>query len=773
MVPPPSFPSNSSLSPLLSLSRHVPSFSQLFSSGADQVLHTLAKRKDEPHNGRFIAFAILMPVLVILSGVFAGLTLGYMSLDETQLHVLSISGTPCQRKYANKIKPIRQNGHLLLVTLLLANMITNETLPVISDPILGGGVQSVIVSTVLIVIFAEIIPQSVCTRHGLYIGAKMAPVVHVMLYTIGIVAWPVAKLLEWTLGPHHGIIYRRAELKELIALHSSVGEHGGDLRSDTVTIIGATLDLQEKTAMQSMTKIEDVFMLSIEAKLDYETLRKVCSTGHSRVPVYEDIELPDASGKLVKTIKIVGILLVKQCVLLDPGAAVPVRSLPLNKFPSVPQNAPLLGILDAFQEGRSHMAIVSRFSVEKAASVKKAVKRGLTKRLKDRVGISDSSDSSDSSEDEEPPKPKGRRKTQRKASDGSTSVASTGGADGAEVEHKDSSDDAHSRHFSFRKKRKGSKKRVRVQDVEMGAVEPAQDQADTATPRSGSSEPQSKKTLVQMAFAPGLEASMPADAVLGKAGANEFLQGFDPNVAPLGIITLEDVLEEVIGEEIYDEFDPEGARHGEVSSYVPPQYSAIVKPSLRRKGSAPQLSPHKDPVIVTPAPPAKVPSASGTPVLRPMAIPALKGLSFLTGRSRSAPPVPRDAPTPPPAPAPAPAPLAADFPVDEKEAESEKEPLPVDDTPPPPPLTASPEEIPGAQGEDLLGARLRQTPRSASPAPSVDRNRNRGKGRFKSSPLGGSGSAVIPEHVKRQEVERIPESTDKEAPDIGASKPAE
>jgi hypothetical protein len=80
----------------------------------------------------------------------------------------------------------------------------------------------------------------------------------------GIVAWPVAKILEFTLGPHHGIIYRRAgtispllssschdddpvELKELIALHSSVGEYGGDLRSDTITIIGATLDLQEKT----------------------------------------------------------------------------------------------------------------------------------------------------------------------------------------------------------------------------------------------------------------------------------------------------------------------------------------------------------------------------------------------------------------------------------------------------------------------------------------------------------------------------------------------
>lgn len=62
----------------------------------------------------------------------------------------------------------------------------------------------------------------------------------------GIIAWPVAKILELSLGPHHGIIYRRAELKELIAMHSNTGQLGGDLKTDTVTIIGGALDLQEK-----------------------------------------------------------------------------------------------------------------------------------------------------------------------------------------------------------------------------------------------------------------------------------------------------------------------------------------------------------------------------------------------------------------------------------------------------------------------------------------------------------------------------------------------
>ena len=44
-----------------------------------------------------------------------------------------------------------------------------------------------------------------------------------------------------------------------------------------------------------MTPINEVFMLSIDSKLDYETLRRICATGHSRVPVYEKVEVP-ASG---------------------------------------------------------------------------------------------------------------------------------------------------------------------------------------------------------------------------------------------------------------------------------------------------------------------------------------------------------------------------------------------------------------------------------------------------------------------------------------------
>lgn len=84
-----------------------------------------------------------------------------------------------------------------------------------------------------------------------------------------------------------------------------------------------------------MTPISDVFMLSIDSHLDYALLKKICLTGHSRVPVYEEVDVPisavtmgeenlegvpreDRQRRTQKVKKIVGILLVKQCVLLDP-----------------------------------------------------------------------------------------------------------------------------------------------------------------------------------------------------------------------------------------------------------------------------------------------------------------------------------------------------------------------------------------------------------------------------------------------------------------------
>jgi len=54
----------------------------------------------------------------------------------------------------------------------ISNVIVNETLPIVFDSVLGGGWPAVVLSTALIVIFGEIIPQAACVRYGLPIGAR-------------------------------------------------------------------------------------------------------------------------------------------------------------------------------------------------------------------------------------------------------------------------------------------------------------------------------------------------------------------------------------------------------------------------------------------------------------------------------------------------------------------------------------------------------------------------------------------------------------------------
>ncbi|KAI7825404.1 hypothetical protein BX661DRAFT_144364 [Kickxella alabastrina] len=284
-------------------------------------------------------------VLVIAGGLLAGLTLGLMSLDETNLHILATSGTPQQQLYAKRIQPIRKNGHWLLVTLLLGNTVINETLPIVMDSILGGGVKAVLVSTASIVLFGEIIPQSLCARYGLAIGAFFAYPVRILQYILSPLGYPIALLLDYVLGPDHGITYKKAALKELVSLSDTA--HGGNLSADEVTIIRGALELGEKLVVEVMTDLNNVYMVDINARLDRSLLTEMLRQGHSRVPVYEG-----------ERTNVVGVLLVKSLILLDPDDAVPVRETRMSDIPLVTPDISLYDILNAFQEGGSHMAVV-------------------------------------------------------------------------------------------------------------------------------------------------------------------------------------------------------------------------------------------------------------------------------------------------------------------------------------------------------------------------------------------------------------------------------
>ena len=294
----------------------------------------------------FWTTCILILVLVIGGGIVAGLTIGLMSLDETNLAILKMSGTATEKLYAARIEPIRKDSHLLLVTLLLTNTVFNETLPILFDKLRLTGWQAIVSSTILIVIFGEIIPQAVCARYGLQIGAFFAWPVRILIAIEWVIAYPIAKLLDYILGHRNGLIYRRAELKELVALHGE--DQAGPLTRDEVSVLRAVLELRDKTVQNIMTSLQDVFMLPLSSTLDLPTIQAIIQAGHSRVPIHMDGDRD----------KVIGVVLVKQLIVYDPDDATPMASVKIRRLPRVAACTPLFDMLHVFEQGGSHMALV-------------------------------------------------------------------------------------------------------------------------------------------------------------------------------------------------------------------------------------------------------------------------------------------------------------------------------------------------------------------------------------------------------------------------------
>lgn len=296
-----------------------------------------------------------------------------MGQDELNLQVIATSGEGSERKNASSVLRLLKRGkHWVLVTLLLGNVITNETLPLCLDRALGGGVMAAVSSTVLvgmsvrkiqgkhiqltvIVIFGEIVPQSICVRYGLPIGAWMAPFVLVLMWLLAPVAWPTAKLLDYLLGEDHGTVYKKAGLKTLVGLHKSMGTAPDErLNQDEVTIIGAVLDLKDKSVGSIMTPMNDVFTMSADTVLDQAMVDEILQAGYSRIPIYEPANPRN----------FIGMLIVKLLITYDPEDCWKVKQFSLATLPETAPTTSCLDIINFFQEGKSHMVLVSDYPGE-------------------------------------------------------------------------------------------------------------------------------------------------------------------------------------------------------------------------------------------------------------------------------------------------------------------------------------------------------------------------------------------------------------------------
>ncbi|CAH0515909.1 unnamed protein product [Peronospora belbahrii] len=221
-------------------------------------------------------------LLLALSAMFAGLGLGLMSLDLIGLEIVVAVGedehaTVKERMNsdaAKKVMPLRRNGSLLLTTLLLGNVAVNVLTSIITAD-LTSGLFGFIASTILILLFGEIIPQALCSKYALVIGGKVVP--------------------HW-----YGVYEKLAEIINLHEMQKMIDKDEG-------SIIRGAMTFGSRTARSIMTPVDQVFMAPISAVLDWRLIHSILLSGFSRVLVY--------GGSLND---VIGTIHVKDLIFVDP-----------------------------------------------------------------------------------------------------------------------------------------------------------------------------------------------------------------------------------------------------------------------------------------------------------------------------------------------------------------------------------------------------------------------------------------------------------------------
>uniref|UniRef100_A0A8C0HER9 Metal transporter n=1 Tax=Chelonoidis abingdonii TaxID=106734 RepID=A0A8C0HER9_CHEAB len=282
---------------------------------------------------------IFISLLLCLSGMFSGLNLGLMALDPMELRIVQNCGTDKEKNYAKRIEPVRRQGNYLLCSLLLGNVLVNTTLTILLDDIAGSGLVAVVVSTIGIVIFGEIVPQAICSRHGLAVGANTIFLTKFFMMMTFPASYPVSKLLDCVLGQEIGTVYNREKLLEMLR----VTDPYNDLVKEELNIIQGALELRTKTVEDVMTPLRDCFMIAAEAVLDFNTMSEIMESGYTRIPVFEG----DRSN-------IVDLLFVKDLAFVDPDDCTPLKT--ITRFYNHPlhfvfNDTKLDAMLEEFKKG--------------------------------------------------------------------------------------------------------------------------------------------------------------------------------------------------------------------------------------------------------------------------------------------------------------------------------------------------------------------------------------------------------------------------------------
>lgn len=118
------------------------------------------------YSAEFYNYVMISLFLVLFGGIMSGLQQGITKISLADLLVAEAEAKNSSRiklAFVSMLRELVRRRHLTLVTLLFANAVAMEALPIFLDVLVPSYV-AIILSVTLLVIFGEIIPQAVTLR---------------------------------------------------------------------------------------------------------------------------------------------------------------------------------------------------------------------------------------------------------------------------------------------------------------------------------------------------------------------------------------------------------------------------------------------------------------------------------------------------------------------------------------------------------------------------------------------------------------------------------
>ena len=299
----------------------------------------------------FIPLLFWIGILLLLSAFFSLSETALISLSKIRLRHMMSKGT----KNAKLVHKLVSKPERLITSILVGNNLVNTGISVIGATIfiyfLGeemGMIVATICVTIVLLIFAEIIPKIFAVQRSEKVSLAIARPITLIVFILTPVAKIFNKLGNFIIRAFGGEVKQRSPLitEEEIRLMIEMGKEEGVLGDEERKMLHRIFEFGDTVVSEVMVPKEKMITIDIEAT-DEELLNLLVEEGHARIPVYKG-----------SADNIVGLIHARDLLYIWQNKGLVIIPDLVHPAHFVPKNKRVNELLRDFQKMRIQMAIV-------------------------------------------------------------------------------------------------------------------------------------------------------------------------------------------------------------------------------------------------------------------------------------------------------------------------------------------------------------------------------------------------------------------------------